>query len=73
MAEKPRAYTRIYADAQPSSRTKDLVDLVLISELANLDAISLLRAMQETVTVRGTQPLPEASPPPPRTLGRTFR
>lgn len=70
VAEKPRAYTRIYADAQPSSRTKDLVDLVLISELANLDAISLLRAMQETV--RGTHPLPEASPPPPRTLVAPF-
>lgn len=65
MAEKLHAYTRSYQGAQPSSRTKDLIDLVLISELASLDATSLQRAIQETFTVRGTHPVPEALPPPP--------
>ncbi|MGQ0717919.1 MAG: nucleotidyl transferase AbiEii/AbiGii toxin family protein [Pseudonocardiales bacterium] len=72
VAEKLHAYTRSYADAQPSSRTKDLVDLVLISELANLDATSLQRAIQETFTVRGTHPVPEALPPPPQDWSAPF-
>jgi hypothetical protein len=72
VAEKLHAYTRIYADAQPSNRTKDLVDLVLISELANLDAASLQRAIQETFTIRGTDPVPEALPPPPQDWSAPF-
>lgn len=72
VAEKLHAYTRIYADAQPSSRTKHLVDLVLISTLANRDAISLQRAIQETFTVRGTHPVPEALPPPPQDWSAPF-
>lgn len=65
VAEKLHAYTRIYADAQPSSRTKALVDLVLISELASFDATSLQRAILQIFTVRGTHPVPETLPPPP--------
>lgn len=65
MAEKLYAYTRIYQETQPSSCTKDLVDLVLISELAGLDAAALRRAIQATSTVRGAHPVPEALPPPP--------
>lgn len=72
VAEKLHAYTRIYADSQPSSRTKDLVDLVLISELANLDATFLQRAIQETFTVRGTHPVPESLPPPPQAWNAPF-
>lgn len=71
-AEKLHAYTRIYADAQPSSRTKDLVDLVLISDLASLDAASLKRAIQETFAIRSTHPAPEALPPPPTDWSRPF-
>jgi hypothetical protein len=38
VAEKLHAYTRTYEGDRPSSRTKDLVDIVLIAELAALDA-----------------------------------
>lgn len=72
VAEKLHAYTRTYADAQPSSRVKDLVDLVLISELANLDATTLRRAIQVTFSVRGTHPVPEVLPPPPTDWSTPF-
>ncbi|MGH3853640.1 MAG: nucleotidyl transferase AbiEii/AbiGii toxin family protein [Pseudonocardiaceae bacterium] len=65
VAEKLHAYTRTYHDDQPSSRTKDLVDLVLIAELAHLDAATLRRAINETFTVRSTHPIPDTLPPPP--------
>ncbi|MFN2497290.1 MAG: nucleotidyl transferase AbiEii/AbiGii toxin family protein, partial [Pseudonocardiaceae bacterium] len=51
--------------AQPSSRTKDLVDLVLIAEFANLDAVALRQAIGTTFAVRSTHPVPEALPAPP--------
>jgi hypothetical protein len=59
------SYTRTYHDAQPSSRTKDLIDLVLIAELASLDAVTLRRAIETTFTVRGTHPVPATLPAPP--------
>ncbi|MGH4013384.1 MAG: nucleotidyl transferase AbiEii/AbiGii toxin family protein [Pseudonocardiaceae bacterium] len=65
VAEKLHAYTRTYPDARPSSRTKDLVDLVLIAERANLDAVALRRAIETTFAVRGTHPAPETLPAPP--------
>jgi len=34
IAEKLHAYTRRHADDQPSSRAKDLIDIILMSELA---------------------------------------
>lgn len=72
VAEKLHAYTRSYQETQLSSRTKDLVDLVLISELVGLDAAALWRAIQATFTVRGTHPVPEALPPPPPAWSRPF-
>ncbi|HEY2723691.1 MAG TPA: nucleotidyl transferase AbiEii/AbiGii toxin family protein, partial [Pseudonocardiaceae bacterium] len=57
--------TRTYHDAQPSSRTKDLVDLILITELADLDAVALRRAIETTFAVRGTHPMPGTLPAPP--------
>jgi len=53
-AEKLHAYTRIYEGERPSSRTKDLVDIVLIAELAALDAAKLWSAIGTTFTMRGT-------------------
>lgn len=72
-AEKLHAYTRIYAGDRPSSRTKDLVDLVLIAELAAIDATTLRDAIQTTFTVRGTHPVPDALPAPPRDWTVPFR
>jgi hypothetical protein len=43
VAEKLHAYTRTYEGRRTSTRTKDLVDLVLIAELATLDAAALRR------------------------------
>jgi len=65
-AEKLHAYTRIYEGERPSSRTKDLVDIVLIAELAALDAAKLWSAIGTTFTMRGTHPIPETVPPPQR-------
>lgn len=65
VAEKLHAYTRTYHDAQPSSRTKDLVDLVLIAELASLDAVALRHAIETIFVVRGTHRVPEILPTPP--------
>lgn len=65
VAEKLHAYTRIYHDAQPSSRTKDLVDVVLIAELASLDAVALRCAIETTFAVRSTHPVPTTLPTPP--------
>ena len=56
-AEKLHAYTRIYEGERPSSRTKDLVDIVLIAELAALDAAKLWSAIGTTFTMRGTHPM----------------
>lgn len=58
---------------RPSSRTKDLIDLVLIAELAALDAAALRVAIETTFTVRGTHPVPEVLPPPPQEWATRFR
>lgn len=65
VAEKLHAYTRTYHDAQPSSRTKDIVDLVLITELASLDAVALRHAIETIFAIRGTHPVPATLPVPP--------
>lgn len=65
VAEKVHAYTRTYADGLPSSRVKDLIDMVLIKSLASLDAGKLREALEVTFEVRALQRLPESLPPPP--------
>lgn len=73
VAEKLHAYTGTYGpDGQQSTRVKDLVDLVLVSELAELDAKRLSRALVRTFEQRASQPLPAAVPPPPRTWARPY-
>lgn len=72
VAEKLHAYTRTYEGDRPSSRTKDLVDLVLITELAALDATTLRSAITTTFTARGMHPVPDALPAPPKGWGVTF-
>lgn len=41
IAEKLHAYTRRYADDQPTSRAKDIIDIVLMSELVSADSTRL--------------------------------
>ena len=65
VAEKLHAYSRQYAGGRPSSRVKDLVDLVLIAAFLPIEAGRLRAALQRTFDGRGSHPLPLALPPPP--------
>lgn len=56
VAEKLHAYARVYERGRPSSRVKDLVDLVLICAVAAFEARRLRRAIDVTFSTRGTQP-----------------
>jgi hypothetical protein len=73
LAEKVHAYTRRYGKQQrPSTRPKDLVDILLISEAEPMDATALREALVRTFEERARQPLPEALPPPPGDWQRPF-
>ncbi len=72
VAEKVHAYTRTYEGDRPSSRTKDLVDLVLVAELSALDAAALRIAIETTFARRGTHTAPPALPLPPREWNTAF-
>ncbi len=65
------AYTRRYgASGQPSTRPKDLVDILLIESSTTIDAGPLRHALESTFAERARQPLP-TSLPPPRPPGQT--
>jgi predicted nucleotidyltransferase component of viral defense system len=73
VAEKLHAYTDTFGhDERESTRVKDLVDLVLIGEQAELDATRLHRALTLTFEQRARQPLPSAVPPPPSSWARPY-
>jgi hypothetical protein len=62
------AYTRIYGQSRkPSTRPKDLVDILLIERSATIKADDLRHALQSTFAERARQPLPTVLPPPPST------
>ncbi|MCZ7576268.1 MAG: nucleotidyl transferase AbiEii/AbiGii toxin family protein [Dehalococcoidia bacterium] len=65
LAEKLHAYTRLYDGDRVSTRTKDLIDMVLIADLFSPDADGLLAEVQRVFAVRGTHELPPALPKPP--------
>jgi len=62
IAEKLHAYTRRYGDDQPSSRVKDLIDLVLMGELASFEYDRLRDAIVSTFRERDTHELPTSLP-----------
>lgn len=65
-AEKFHAYSRIYAQGRPSSRVKDLVDLVLLSEADLLSDLLRLKARLEAVySARDQASPPQGLPRPP--------
>jgi predicted nucleotidyltransferase component of viral defense system len=73
IAEKLHAYTGIFGqDQRESTRVKDLVDLALISEQAEIDAKRLHQALTTTFARRGRQPLPNALPSPPSSWARPY-
>ena len=60
------AYTRTYGEAaRPSTRPKDLVDILLIAHAEHVDAAQLRNALDTTFGERAQQPLPTKLPPPP--------
>lgn len=66
IAEKLHAYTATYGAARhESTRSKDLVDLVLIAASASPDAGRLGQALRSTFERRTRQPLPTSVPRPP--------
>lgn len=73
MAEKVHAYSRSYAGSHSSTRTKDLIDLVLIASLFAFQAGRLRNALRATFEARGTAPLPPALPTPPPGWGPPYR
>jgi predicted nucleotidyltransferase component of viral defense system len=73
VAEKLHALTRTYEGGRTSTRTKDLVDIVLISRLSSLDAEALRREVHEAFVTRDTHAVPHSVPPPPPTWTGAFR
>lgn len=67
LAEKVHAYTRRYGPGAdiPSSRVKDLVDMVLIAKSLTVGGRPLRAAIDRVFEARGTHPVPEALPEPP--------
>jgi Nucleotidyl transferase AbiEii toxin, Type IV TA system len=72
-AEKLHAYTRVYEGARPSTRVKDLVDLVLLAELAWLPAIQLREEIETIFAIRETHEVPLSLPVPPREWVAPYR
>jgi hypothetical protein len=73
VAEKLHAYTATYGLRElESTRVKDLVDLVLIGDLAELDATRLGGALELTFRTRATHLLPGAMPMPPSSWVRPY-
>jgi predicted nucleotidyltransferase component of viral defense system len=63
-AEKLHALTRDYGE-RPSSRVKDLADLLILIDDDLPTDESLLDAVRAVFEIRGTHPIPEQVPPPP--------
>ena len=63
-AEKIHAYTYPW-EGRLNTRTKDLVDLVLLIERGPLVVGDLRQTIAATFTIRGTHPVPDALLPPP--------
>lgn len=72
LAEKLHALARRYGADQPSSRPKDLIDVLLISELAQFDADRLRDDVRRLFAQRATHPLPEKLPMPPANWSRPY-
>ncbi len=71
VAEKVHAYTRIYAGG-PTSRVKDLIDMVVIASLFPVRADRLKQALELTFAARHSHSLPGQLPPPPKDWVRAY-
>jgi len=70
-AEKIHAYTRPWAD-RVNTRTKDLVDLVLLIETAGVQPAEVRAAVRTTFERRNTHPVPFELPDPPAAWADEF-
>ena len=70
-AEKLHAYTLARGE-RVNTRTKDLVDLLLLMEMHSFDPISLRLAVAETFGRRATHAVPTTLPPPPESWRDEF-
>jgi hypothetical protein len=73
VAEKVHAYTRTYRQGQRSSRSKDLVDLVLVKHFMVLDAARLRSALVGVFDGRRQHVLPDRLPSPPTEWAVPYR
>lgn len=73
LAEKLHAYTRRYGADRDSSRPKDLIDMVLIGELATFEPTRLRHVITGLFDARGTHPVPTILPAPPADWSRPYR
>jgi hypothetical protein len=74
LAEKVHAYTRTYGQShKPSTRPKDLVDILLIENSTAIQADNLHQALEQTFAERARQPLPTSLPPPPTTWADPYK
>jgi len=71
-AEKIHAYCRIYSGEQPSSRVKDLIDLVLLIEAGLLDPTEWAERCRHVFDVRADTPLPEKLEAPPASWAQPY-
>jgi predicted nucleotidyltransferase component of viral defense system len=72
VAEKLHAFTRTYKGGG-TTRSRDLVDLMLVLENERLDAVLLKDVIRRVFDRRATHPVPNRLPPPPRELAVSYR
>jgi hypothetical protein len=70
-AEKLHAYTFPWND-RSNTRTKDLVDLILLITSRSLDPAAVRTAIEATFNARRTHSLPAELPPPPESWAPAF-
>jgi len=71
IAEKIHAYTFPW-QGRDNTRVKDLVDLVLLTQLEQPDPEHVRRALTATFEARGTHRLPLKLPTPPRDWAESY-
>jgi hypothetical protein len=65
LAEKLHAYSRMYGGGQPSSRVKDLVDIVVMASTSSIEASRLRTAVRSIFDRRATHDVPAGLSEPP--------